>query len=226
MTLVTVTHPRFKRELRFCLESYRRFNPEPFRWALLTEAVNVAEIQAIAGDLAEVLPMDPEAEAVEAPYFRQMAAKLLAYRAASGPLVITDDDTEAVSAWSHETLFDGERARIWYRNTKLSFWSSGQVGIFSGLPKRDFQLLLPFAVHSETLRALAESRHGKRAMEGWHRREIISEFMVMGEFAWRNQERATFHDADREQHWTLGRNPAFRDWEGFRKAFKRRIATR
>lgn len=225
MTLITVAHPRSKREIRHCLQSFRHWNPEPFDWVLLTEAENVGALQEIAGDLARVEAMAPEAEAVRRGYYRQQAAKLFAYRSTDDPqIVITDDDTEAVAPWSSETLFDGDRARIWYRIHSLAFWLPGQRWVFPGRCTRDFQLLLPFAIRRETLQAVAESEFGARALTAWHRSELVSEFMVMGEYASRHdQERAVFLNADQERHWSLNRTP-FRDWQAFRPALRRKIA--
>lgn len=225
MTLITVTHPKYGKELRYCLASYRRFASEPFEWVLLTEAENVAKVQEIAGDLATVQAMTSEAEAIPRGYFRQQAAKLFCYLATDDPdLVITDDDTEAVAPWDRATFFDGEKARIWFKRHSLAFWAQGNRLVFPGAPDRDYQLLLPFAIRRETLQSLAESPFASRCMDAWKRAALVSEFMVMGEYALRHdQERAVLLDASKDQHWTLGINPQFRDWQGFRGAFRHKI---
>jgi hypothetical protein len=174
--------------------------------------------------------MAPEAEAVRVGYMRQMAAKAYAWRHTRDPeLVITDDDTEAIGSWGRGTFFDaGGRAQIWHKRHSLSFWLAGNRMLFGHGVEHDFQLLLPFAIRRETLEDFVHSSPGRWAMDAWRRGDLVSEFMAFGEYALREDPAlAIGRDVMTDPgHWThtLGSRPCFRDWQGFRRSFRKRIA--
>jgi len=166
-------------------------------------------------------------------YKRQMAAKLhTAWRLTSDPqLVITDDDTEAIRPWGAETFFRDGRALLHYRVNPLHPWreSTEEVfvdKVFGGIRcVRQWQLRLPFAVHGESLARVSESAEGRRCLERWQADLWASEFDVIGEWLWRQQdERCLFRDVRKEpDHWTVGRRPSFRDYQRQRLSMRKRL---
>lgn len=236
ITLVIVTKPAHVLELQWCLASYCAHARSEFRILLLTESQNVRELKRrlinppLPYHCVTVEAMAPEAESIAEGYLRQMAAKLLISKHTDCPrIVITDDDTEALRPWDASTFFAGESARIFFEADPFHFWSAGTRAVFrSRLPAHRFQLRLPFAIHGQTLAALAQSEPGKRALGAWHERQLVSEFEIMGEFALRedNPRRNVLIDARRfRTHWTIGADtqPAFRDWQGSRREFRKSI---
>lgn len=230
MTIVLVSHPRNRLELPWCIESYRRHCRHGFDLVVLTERANLDVMRSILpGERVEA--MAEEAETIPIGYYRQQAAKLYSFRSVEEEqLVITDDDTEAIASWSESVFFDEcGRARIFYTQGRPNFWSEGSRRCLIHSAPRQYQHLLPFAIRRESLAALAKSYIARRALELWRVPVKVSEFELMGEWCWNEpdrEERSVFCGNLRD-HWTanIGVRPVFRDWQAFRRSFRKRIAT-
>jgi hypothetical protein len=230
MKLVLVSHPVNECEIRHCVETYTGFARDAFGWLFITEERNVMRMEDIVCGAGPVVAMGEKLEEIPNGYPRQMAAKLFAHHFTSDPeLVIIDDDTEAIRPWGREVLFNDFRARMFYRDGTNYYWHYGQRAVFNEDCPRNFQLLLPFAVRGEILAALEDCGIAERCYDSWRRNHIIiSEFAVMGEFAWRRERGwADFQNILHNQtHWSLGRTPCFRDWQAFRRSLRKKIARR
>ncbi len=226
MRLVIVTHPKHARELVYCLASFERFAIEPIRGLLITEHEHLSAIRAIAPAWCDVAEIPAPARDIPQGYYRQMAAKLFTPLICDDEkIVFTDDDTEAVAAWSSSEFFDHQgRARLWSIRSRISYWHAANESLF-GPCRHNWQLRIPFAVRREALVDLCASPLAERSLAMWRNAEPLSEFALMGEWAWRESEReqrSVFaHDLSR--HWTLGHRPRFRDWQGHRQDFRRKI---
>lgn len=229
MTVVIVSYPDAELEIRHAIRTYEHFAREKFEWLFLTESHHLARMAKIV-DGRPLFAMGKEIEEAQSGYMRQMCAKMFCTKWTEDPfLVITDDDTEAIAPWSRETFFleDG-RARIFYRPSDDYYWREGQVFIFRCNCPRNFQLRLPFSIRRETLVKLQESRHGLIAFGHWKGtlKYFLSEFALFGEFAWRfDRAHAEFFNSvfAPRNHWSLGSQPSFRDWQGFRPSLRKKI---
>lgn len=230
VAVVIVSRIENANELRACIEALRRWAAanDPWRCVVVTEAASAPDMsQVLEGLACEVEAMAPEAEAIAAGPWRQMAAKTMAWQLAETPtelLVLLDDDVEAIAPWSTALFTDQDgRAAMWYRPSGVHPWAWGQRQLFGMACPRDWQIGLPFALRAATLQEFATNRVGVRALELWADGvESVSEWCAIGEWAWReDRSRCRFLNAVATPfHWSSGTRPVFRDWQRRREAWR------
>lgn len=232
MTLITVTHPVNKMELVACVRTMRAKSTEAFKWLIITEAENVAEVAALVPN-ETVLSMDYDARLQMVPngYARQNAAKLMASKLVRDGIVgYVDDDVTAVQSWSPATfLDDNHKPVVYYQRSTHYPWMWGQMAVFNARCDRLFQLRLPLVMTAETLREVAGSRWGNMAMARWLAGDkTVSEFCVMGEASvrlpqCRDANRETYRNWETSRdHWAIDRK-IFHDWQCDRRELRAAI---
>lgn len=220
--LVTVTKPENARELNACISSFRKHHLGSLEWLFLTESENVQSVREILrGERVEAMPV--KCDSIPHGYARQQVAKLYACQMSSADtLVYVDDDVLALKHFSN-SIFSGDTGKpvMYYRVTKFCPWRFGQAVVFGYEPGRQWQLPLPFAYPRELQAVLLASPYIERAMFEYRRSNlVVSEFSVMGEFAFLNAGSCEFKDIENSaDHWTQHAG-TFEDWQGRREELR------
>lgn len=231
LTLVTVTKPENRLELQACAVALRdNEKGPPNDWLIITERANVREVENII-PFENVIAMEdlaPETALIEDGWLRQQVAKCAAVKAVEhdGFIVFLDDDVMTEKPWDPETFLDANgMVKLYFRPTAAHHFLAGTVIIYGNLVSRQYLIGLPHAQTVSSLTGFLRSVYYERALLRWKAGiRYISEFELMGEFAWREEinSHGFRNQKTARDHWTADLG-IFRDWQGGRRELRRQL---